>query len=179
VQCSRAAIIALVFGLGTALSTSFISGYVYAKGPVSIPYLGNRPLNVAAGGGFLALILATILAFYIVSKDCSMAKSAAPECNLPIPSPATSMPTCGEVFGLKGTLEGGDDFLAVRTGPTTLCAQKQDSDFLHNGDRVVIRPASHGDWVYVKRFPPGQKNAEGWAHRHYIRQIDCPPEAPE
>jgi hypothetical protein len=169
IQCSKTALIALVFGLGTALSTSFIGGYASAKGPAIIPQLGNRPISIALGGGFLALVIASAAAWFIVRNNCV---EIAGQCD-PRP-PLSTRISCGKIFNLKPPPEG-DGFLAVRTGPTTLCANKLD-DELHNDDQVIVR-AARDKWFYVKRFS-SRPYVEGWSYGDYITNIECPPGAP-
>jgi hypothetical protein len=70
IQCSQAALVALVFGLGSALSTSFLGGYAAASGPVTIPYIGDKPIKVAMGGGILALVITTAMAWTVVKTNC-------------------------------------------------------------------------------------------------------------
>lgn len=169
VQCSKIALIALTFGLGTALSTSFIGGYASAKGPIAIPQLGNKPIGIALGGGFLALLIATGVAWFVVRNGC---ESVYGGCN-PQP-PLTTRISCGKIFRLQNP-PMGDGFLVVRTGPTTLCAKKAGDD-LHNNDQVIVL-ATQDKWLYVKRFstPPF---VEGWSFVDYIDGVECPPDAP-
>ena len=169
IQCSKAALIALAFGLGTALSISFIGGYASAKGPVQIPLLGNKPIAIALGGGFLAMLMATGVAWFVVRNHCV---EIAGQCD-PQP-PLSTRISCGKVAGLIRPPEG-EGFLAVRTGPTTLCANKLD-DQLHNDDQVIIR-ATRDKWLYVKRFS-SRPFVEGWSYVDYIRDMECPPNAP-
>ena len=169
IQCQKAALVALVFGLGTALSTSFIGGYAAAKGPVALPFLGNRPINVALGGGILALLLATGAAWLAVAKNCTETEG---------PCGATAQGetriSCGKVYKLIPP-PAGEGFLVVRTGPTTSCGKRQGDD-LHNDDEVIVK-ASENKWLYIKRYAPPPV-VEGWSHGDYISEIACPANAP-
>ena len=170
IQCQKAALVALVFGLGTALSTSFIGGYAAAKGPVAIPFLGGQPISVALGGGILALLLATGAAWLVVAKNCTETEGA---CGAT--AHEETRISCGKVHSLIPP-PAGDGFLVVRTGPTSICAKKQGDD-LHNDDEVIVK-AGQNKWLYIKRYSPQQPAVEGWSHSDYIRDIPCPAEAP-
>jgi hypothetical protein len=169
IQCGKTGLVALAVGVGTALSTSFIGGYASAKGPVLIPYLGSKPISVAVGGGFLALLMATGVAWAVMTNNCV---EVAGGCD-PRP-PLSTRISCGQVHSLINPPDG-DGFLAVRTGPTTLCAKKQGDD-LHNGDLVIVR-SSQNKWLNIKRFST-QPLIEGWSFGGYIRDIPCPENAP-
>jgi hypothetical protein len=167
IQCSQAGLIALVFGLGSALSTSFLGGYAAATGPVTIPYFGNRPINVALGGGILALVITTVMAWIVVGKNCTPVPDAFAECKV---SPPHVHIGCVRVTGL-GQGPGFDGTLSVRAGPALICERK----FLLVNDNIAEVQATHGQWNYVKALTgEGAGTAEGWVSISFITPTPCP-----
>lgn len=173
IQCSQAALVALVFGLGSALSTSFLGGYAAANGPVTIPYLGNKPVNVALGGGILVLVITTAMAWIVVGKNCSQTSNAFAECKI---SPPHVRIGCVRVTGLLPPPQG-EGTLNVRAGPNLICERK----FVLVNDDVGEVLASHRQWNYVKKLSsnsPGAGVVEGWVSISFITATACPGSTP-
>lgn len=173
IQCSRAALIALVFGLGSALSTSFLGGYAAAAGPVTIPYIGDKPINVALGGGILALVITTAMAWIVVGKNCAQASDSFAECKV---SPPHVRIGCVRVTGL-GAPPQYHGTLLVRAGPGLICERKS---VLVNDDEGEVL-ATHGQWNYVRKLPGNRSGAdavEGWVSISFITATPCPGATP-
>lgn len=175
IQCSRAALVALVFGLGSALSTSFLGGYAAAAGPVTIPYIGDKPINVALGGGILALVITTAMAWMVVKNNCEESeqneKAAAllAECKVSVPHVHIG---CVRVTGL-GQPPERDGTLNVRSGPGLLC---EANNVLVNDDIGEVL-ATHGQWNYVRKLSGNSSGAaavEGWVSISFIATTPCP-----
>ncbi len=169
IQCSRAALVALVFGLGSALSTSFLGGYAAATGPVTIPYIGNKPINVALGGGVLALVIMTAMAWIVVGKNCAPTTDPFAECKI---SPPHVHIGCVRVTGL-GPPPQYEGTLSVRAGPGLIC----DPKFLLVNDDIGEVLATHGEWNYVKKLSGNSSGAgavEGWVSISFISSTPCP-----
>jgi hypothetical protein len=171
IQCSEAGLIALVFGFGSALSSSFLGGYAAATGPVRIPYLGGSPIRVALGGGILALVVTTIMAWTVVGMNCtrvpdSVARLLA-ECKVSKPFQHLG---CVRVAGL-GQGVGYGRTLSVRAGPGLVCDVK---DLLKNDDIAEVL-ATEGQWNYVRALT-GERagNAEGWVSISFVTDTPCP-----
>jgi hypothetical protein len=170
VQCSRAGLMVLVFGFGSALSTSFLGGYAAATGPVSIPYLGKSPINVALGGGILALVITTAMAWIVVGKNCVEIPDewvlALEECKS---SPPQAHRGCVRVKGL-GAPPDREGALSVREGPGLICKKK---NVLVNGDVGEVL-ATHKDWNYFKKLTGQAPVIEGWVSVSFIEATPCP-----
>jgi len=174
IQCSQAGLIALVFGFGSALSSSFLGGYAAATGPVTIPYIGGSPIRVALGGGILALVVTTIMAWIVVGQNCtkvpdSVARLLA-ECKV---SPPLMRLGCIRVTGL-GQGPGYDQTLSVRAGPGLFCDVK---DLLKNDDIAEVQ-ATNRQWNYVKALTGARVGAEGWVSISFISSTPCPGSTP-
>ena len=176
IQCSRAALVALVFGLGSALSTSFLGGYAAATGPVTIPYIGDKPINVALGGGILALVITTAMAWIVVRNNCG--ESTQSDTNSPpywrnaMSSPPHVHIGCVRVTGL-GQPPERQGTLNVRSGPGLLC---EPNNVLVNDDIGEVL-ATHGQWNYVKKLSGNSSVAsavEGWVSISFITATPCP-----
>jgi hypothetical protein len=176
IQCSRAALVALVFGLGSALSTSFLGGYAAAAGPVTIPYIGDKPINVALGGGILALVITTAMAWMVVKNNCATppkedekVSALLAECNV---SPPHIRIGCVRVTGL-GQPPQFEGTLNVRSGPGLLC----EPDHVLINDDVGEVLATHGQWNYVRKLSSNSSDAaaiEGWVSISFIAATPCP-----
>jgi hypothetical protein len=70
IPCGNAFPIMLLFGLCLGLSSAFLGGYFAATGDIELPFLGGKPLNVAAGGGILFLLAGVGIAFLVVTNSC-------------------------------------------------------------------------------------------------------------
>jgi hypothetical protein len=175
IQCSRAALVALVFGLGSALSTSFLGGYAAAAGPVAIPYIGDKPINVALGGGILALVITTAMAWMVVKNNCEDSKETQEvsallaECKV---SPPHVRISCIPVMGL-GQPPQFEGTLNVRSGPGLFC---KPTNVLVNDDIAEVL-ATHGPWNYVRKLSVNSSGAaaiEGWVSVSFIATAPCP-----
>jgi hypothetical protein len=169
VQCSRAGLIALVFGLGAALSTSFLGGYAAATGPVIIPYIGDKPVNVAVGGGILALMITTAMAWVVVGKNCVSGPDVFENCKISQPHVHI---VCVRVTGLLPPPEG-EGTLNVRAGPDLVC---KPINVLVNDDTAEVL-ATHGEWNYVRKLSgnsSGSGAVEGWVSVSFIAATPCP-----
>jgi hypothetical protein len=172
IQCSQVGLVALVFGLGTALSTSFLGGYAAASGPVTIPYLGNKPINVALGGGILALVITTVMAWLIVGKNCTTDLTEDPFAECKVPTPPLVHVGCVKVAGLLPPPEH-DGTLNVRAGPDLVCKRI----FSLVNDDVGEVLAKHGDWTYIKKLSgsnSGTGAVEGWVSVSFLTATPCP-----
>jgi Bacterial SH3 domain len=174
IQCSQAGLIALVFGFGSALSSSFLGGYAAATGPVTIPYFGSSPIKVALGGGILALVVTTIMAWVVVGMNCtkvpdSVARLLA-ECKGSRP-PLIHL-GCVQIKILGGT--GYDQTLNVRAGPGLFCDVK---DLLKNNDIAEVL-ATDRQWNYVKALTGERAEAEGWVSTSFLTGTPCPGSTP-
>ena len=180
IQCSQAALVALVFGLGSALSTSFLGGYAAASGPVTIPYIGDKPIKVGMGGGILALVITTAMAWTVVKTNCVLnapvltdeEKRAADEikkCERSFPHNHIG---CVKVKGLLAP-PVGEGTLNVRSGPGLLCSR---TNTLVN-DEIGEVLATHEQWNYVKILSGNGSSAvaaEGWVSVSFIEATPCP-----
>jgi hypothetical protein len=163
-----------VFGLGSALSTSFLGGYAAAAGPVTIPYIGNRPISVALGGGILALVITTVMAWIVVSKNCAapLLPERFAECKV---SPPHVHIGCVRVTGLIPPPQG-EGTLNVRAGPDLVCDPKA---VLVNDDMAEVL-ATHKQWNYVKTLSGNTRASaiEGWVSISFITSTPCPGSTP-
>jgi hypothetical protein len=70
-----------VFGLGSALSVSFMGGSAAASGKIPIPFVRDHPVRFSVAGGIATLVVATLLAANL----------------FPHPTPPTAEPGSSEV----------------------------------------------------------------------------------
>jgi hypothetical protein len=146
-----------------------LEDYAAATGTVTIPYIGNKPTDVALGGGILALILTTVMAWIVVSKDCAQSERFA-ECKVSLPHTHIG---CVRVIGLRPPPEGRGA-LSVRAGPELVCELK---DVLVNDDIAEVM-ATRKEWNYVRKLSGNSRShpIEGWVSISFIAPTPCPKE---